>query len=376
MLLVLPRLFSTHPAWSPALKSLVIVCGLFLCCFFGAVFSEAHEPVVEVDSEAMRTAVLAWRDTLGPELTKKAAFKFEGPERTDWHFIPKDRLGVKWDDMNLEQRRAAHNLLRTALSSQGFFKALTIMSLEQELRRLEADRADVNQIRNPENYWFALFGDPSSDVGKGDEPWGWRVEGHHLSLNFSSVTGQVVSVTPAFFGTNPAELRDGPRAGLRVLGAEEDLGRELITSCTPEQLKSAIIAETAPGDVIALPGLEIKFGEPEGLGADEMTDEQQALLRKLLEELVGNFNGELKERALHELEHAGFDKLHLAWAGSVELGKGHYFRIHGPTLVIEYDNTQNDANHAHLVWHSPGNNFGADYLRRHYAESPHHQPAK
>ncbi len=354
----------------------LVVNSFFAAFFFSAVLSQAHEPVVEVDSEAMREAVLAWRDALGPELTKKATFKFEGPERTDWHFIPKDRVGVSWHDMNLEQRRAAHGLLRTALSSQGFFKALTIMSLEQELRRLEADRADVNQIRDPEKYWFALFGDPGSNDGRGDEPWGWRVEGHHLSLNFSSVTGQVVSVTPAFFGTNPAELRDGPRAGLRVLGAEEDLGRELITSCTPEQLKTAIIAETAPGDVIALPGIEINFGEPEGLGAEEMTDAQQALLRKLLDELVGNFNEELKERALHELEHAGFDKLHFAWAGNVERGKGHYFRIHGPTLVIEYDNTQNDANHAHLVWHSPGNNFAADYLRRHYAESPHHQKAK
>jgi hypothetical protein len=334
-------------------------------------FSSAHEPAVAVDSAAMRAAVIAWRDALGPELTKKATFTFEGPERTDWHFIPKERVGVKWDDMNLEQRRAAHSLLRTALSSQGFFKALTIMSLEQELRRMEADRPDVEQIRNPEKYWFALFGDPSSK-----DPWGWRVEGHHLSLNFSSVTGQVVSVTPAFFGTNPAELRSGPRTGLRVLGAEEDLGRELITSCSPEQLKTAVIDETAPGDVIALPGLEIKFGEPEGLSAEEMTDDQQSLLRKLLEELIGNFEGELKDKTFHELEHAGFDKLYFAWAGSLDVGKGHYFRIHGPTLVIEYDNTQNDANHAHLVWHSPGNNFGADFLRRHYAESPHHQHAK
>lgn len=316
----------------------------------------------------MRAAVLAWRKALGPELTAKATFDFDGKERTDWQFVPMDRVGVKWDDMNLAQRRAAHSLLRTTLSSQGYFKASTIMSLEQELRRIEADQPGVNERRNPEKYWFALFGDPASD-----EPWGWRIEGHHLSLNFSSVTGQVVSVTPAFFGTNPAELRDGPRAGLRVLGAEEDLGRELITSCSPEQRREAVIAVAAPGDVIALPGLEIKFGEPEGLSAADMTDEQQALFRKLLDEVIGNFNAELKEQAWHEIEHAGFDKVHFAWAGSLNRGEGHYFRIHGPTLVIEYDNTQSNANHAHLVWHSPGNNFGADYLRRHYEESPHHQ---
>ena len=329
--------------------------------------SFGHEPATAVDLPAMRDAVLAWREALGPELTAKATFDFAGKERTDWHFVPKDRVGVKWDEMNLEQRRAAHSLLRTALSSQGFFKAVTIMSLEEDLRRLEADRPDVEQRRDPEKYWFAMFGDPASDG-----PWGWRIEGHHLSLNFSSVTGQVVSVTPAFFGTNPAELREGPRTGLRVLGAEEDLGRELVASCSPEQRREAIIAVDAPGDIIAQPGLEIKFAEPEGLAAADMTESQRKLLRRLLDELLGNFNADLRKRAWHELEHADFGKVHFAWAGSTKRGEGHYFRIHGPTLVIEYDNTQNDANHAHLVWHSPGNNFGADYLRRHYEESPHH----
>jgi hypothetical protein len=330
--------------------------------------SHAHEPATAVELPKMREAVLAWRDSLGPELARKATFAFDDKRRTDWQFVPMERDGVNWSEMNLRQRRAAHALLRTALSSQGFFKAITIMSLENELRRMEADRPGVENIRDPEKYWFAIFGDPASD-----KPWGWRIEGHHLSLNFSSVIGQVVSVTPAFFGSNPAELRDGPRAGLRVLGAEEDLGRQLITSCSPEQQQTAIIAVDAPGDVIAMPGLEIKFAEPDGLAADQMTPEQQAILRRLVDELVGNFNPELKNQAWHEIEDAGFEKLHFAWAGSLERGKPHYFRVHGPTLAIEYDNTQNDANHAHLVWHSPGNNFGADFLRRHYEESPHHQ---
>ncbi len=315
----------------------------------------------------MRAAVVAWRDTLGPDLARQATFDFDGKERTDWQFVPMDRVGVKWDEMNLQQRRAAFALLRTALSNQGFFKAMTIMSLENELHRLEAGRPDARHVRDPERYWFALFGDPASD-----KPWGWRIEGHHLSLNFSSVSGQVVSVTPAFFGSNPAELRDGPRAGLRVLGMEEDLGRQLITSCSPDERKEAIIAVEAPGDVIAMPGLEINFAEPVGLAAAEMSAEQQALFRQLLDEVIGNFNHELKDQAWREIDEAGFDKLHFAWAGSLKPGEGHYFRIHGPTLVIEYDNTQNEANHAHLVWHSPGNNFGADFLRRHYAESPHH----
>lgn len=345
-----------------------LALGVFVATATGSNVSHSHETAVAVDLPKLRAAVIAWRTTLGPELVKKATFDFDGRERTDWQFVPMDRVGVSWQEMNLEQRRAAYALLRTALSSQGFFKAATIMSLEQELRRLEADRPGIEQIRNSEKYWFALFGDPTSE-----EPWGWRIEGHHLSLNFSSVTGQVISVTPAFFGTNPAELRDGPRAGLRVLGAEEDLARELITSCDDQQRREAIFAVDAPSDVIALPGLEINFGEPEGLSAKDMTAEQHVLIRRLLDEVIGNFNVELKEQAWHEIDDAGFDELHFAWAGGLNRGEPHYFRIHGPTLVIEYDNTQNDANHAHLVWHSPGNNFGADYLRRHYAESPHHQ---
>jgi hypothetical protein len=330
--------------------------------------TRCHEPAVEVDQEAMRSAILAWQAALGPELAKQATFAFDGLERTDWHFVPKDRVGVKWGDMNLEQRRAAHNLLRTGLSSQGYFKATTIMSLENKLRRIESDRPNVNNLRDPENYWFSVFGNPKSD-----KPWGWRIEGHHLSLNFSSVTGQVVSVTPAFFGANPAELRDGSRAGLRILGKEEDLARELVTSCSSEQLHEAVIMDAAPHDIIAQPGMEIKFAEPDGLSATDMTPSQQALLRKLLEELFGNYEADIRDKALHEMEHAGFDKLYFGWAGSLKKGEGHYFRIHGPTLVIEYDNTQNNANHAHLVWHSPSNNFAADFLRRHYAESPHHQ---
>lgn len=344
------------------------VAGAVVVSLVWAVVSHGHEPIILVDQQAMRAAALAWRDALDPELARQATFDLDSPVRTDWHFIPKEREGVNWGEMNLEQRRAAHQLLRTALSSQGYFKALTIISLENELRKIEADRPNVDQIRDPQKYWFALFGDPA-----GDEPWGWRIEGHHLSLNFSSITGQVLSVTPAFFGSNPAEVREGPRAGLRILGKEEDLGRELINSCTPAQLEEAIILDAAPDEIITQPGIEIKFAEPDGLAASSMTRSQRALLRKLLTELFGNYEAELRDKALHEMEHAGFDKLHFGWAGSTKRGEGHYFRIHGPTLVIEYDNTQNNANHAHLVWHSPSNNFAADFLRKHYEESPHHQ---
>jgi len=328
----------------------------------------AHEDSLEhAHAEEMRQATSAFLESLDENLREKATFPFDGDERTDWHFIPKERVGVNWHDMNLDQRRAAHVLLRTALSSQGYLKAATIMSLETELRRTESQRPNVERIRDPEKYWFAVFGDPTTE-----EPWGWKIEGHHLSLNFSSATGRMVAVTPAFFGANPAEIRQGPRAGLRVLGGEEDLARQLIQSCSDEQRAEAIIADESPGEVIAVPGKEIKFGEPAGLAAGEMNDEQQELLRRLVKELVNNFSQDLSRKFWSEIREAGFEKIHFAWAGSLEPGKGHYFRIHGPTLAIEYDNTQNDANHIHIVWHSPENNFGRDTLRRHYEESPHH----
>jgi hypothetical protein len=307
----------------------------------------------------------AFVETLSEPQRRQASWPFDDSERFNWHYVPRERAGLPIEKMSAASKTALHDLLRYALSETGYQKAVAVMSLEEPLGLIENHE---RFYRHPENYSVTVFGTP------GRLPWGWRIEGHHLSLNFSSVSGQVVSVTPAFFGSNPAELRDGPRAGLRVLGAEEDLGRQLITGCSPDERKEAIIAVDAPGDVIALPGLEINFAEPEGLSAAEMSADQQRLFRQLLDEVIGNFNRELKDQAWREIDEAGFDKLHFAWAGSLKRGEGHYFRIHGPTLVIEYDNTQNEANHAHLVWHSPGNNFGADYLRRHYSESPHHHP--
>ncbi len=214
-----------------------------------------HEtPLHGVNADMVKTAGY-FLSTLSGDLREKATFAFDGPERTDWHFIPKERVGVMFKEMNLEQRRAAHRLLKAALSVKGYLKATTIMSLEQILRELEADRPGTVERRDQEKYWFAIFGEPSTD-----QPWGWRVEGHHLSVNFSSVSGAIVSSTPFFVGANPAEVRTGPRAGLRVLGQEEDTGRKIMRALDERQQKVALIATEAPADVITVPGHAIDLG--------------------------------------------------------------------------------------------------------------------
>ena len=330
--------------------------------------ADGHESPLHGVNADMARAAGNFLDTLSDDLRKKATFAFDGPERTDWHFIPKERVGVAFKEMNLQQRRAAHRLLKNALSVKGYLKATTIMSLEQILRELEADRPGTVERRDQEKYWFAVFGEPGAD-----KPWGWRVEGHHLSINFSSVSGAIVSSTPLFLGANPAEVRVGPRAGLRVLGDEEDIGRRIMRSLDEEQRKVALIATEAPADVITVPGHEIDLGAPVGIALEEMPRVQRRRVFRLIRELVSNLRGELAAEEMRTIRESQRAKIHFAWAGSLKPGEGHYYRIHGSTFIIEYDNTQNEANHAHIVWHSLTNDFGLDTLKKHHAE--HHTEA-
>jgi hypothetical protein len=256
--------------------------------------------------------------------------------------------------------------MQSGLSATGYLKATSVMSLETILRALERERPDVERIRDEEKYYFSIFGEPSRD-----KPWGWRVEGHHLSLNFSSASGALVASTPCFFGANPAEVKSGPRAGLRVLAAEEDLARALMASLPDAQRTKAVILTEAPQDIITAPGHAIDVGQPAGVAAGEMSETSKAFLWRLVREYAWNLRHDLAGAELDAIQQAGVDAIYFSWAGSLDRGKGHYYRVHGPTFIIEYDNTQNDANHIHAVWHSLTNNFGLDALRKHYAESPH-----
>ncbi len=324
-------------------------------------------PATPPDPHPMAEAASAFLASLPPDQQDHAAAPFDDPNRLDWHFVPRDRRGLALKDMSDEQRIAAHTLLRAALSGGGYLKAVQITELESVLHELESTPTYDAAHRDPLNYAITIFGDPS-----GDAPWGWRFEGHHVSLNFSSVTGEV-AVTPAFFGANPAEVRGGPKAGLRVLAAEEELARELLGSLDTSQRAGAVIETGVPGDIVLAPG-----GGPERLGEERgaeyagMTGAQQRLVEALLEEWTGNLERRLGEAQLVRIREAGMGQIRFVWIGSDERGRPHYYRLRGPTFVIEYDNTQNDANHIHTVWRDLERDFGADLLREHLREDDDH----
>lgn len=298
--------------------------------------------------------------SLEAEQMAKATFKFDDPERFNWHFIPKERKGLPLKEMKPHQRSLAQALLSAGLSQQGYIKATTIMSLEDVLRIMENDQVGR---RDPERYFFTIFGEPS-DKGT----WGYRVEGHHISLNFTLVNGKVVA-SPNFFGANPAEVRQGPRKGLRVLHAEEDLGRELIVALTPEQKKVAIVSATAYKDILTEASRQASLkGQPSGLQASKLNKNQRTLLQAVLDEYTNNLPEQVAQARQEQIKQAG-DKLYFAWAGVEQRGGPHYYRIQSPDFLIEYDNTQNEANHIHSVWRDFNNDFADDLLKQHYKES-------
>jgi hypothetical protein len=316
----------------------------------------AHSPAADM-ADAAKNFLAA----LTPEQKAKAMFEFNDNERVNFNFVPMPRKGLPVVEMTSAQRQLAYVLLNSALSHRGYFKALTIMSLDQILYDME------NQAprRNPDLYYFSVFGEPGKDV------WGYRVEGHHLALNFAAKGDTVIASTPSFLGSNPAEVRTGPRTGLRVLGQEDDLGRKLVTSLDEKQKSTAIYATEAPPDVITGNKRKVSRLEPLGLSASKMNREQRVVLTGLIKEYLGRLRPELADADWAKIEKAGWDKVHFAWAGPTEPGKGHYYRVQSATFLFEYDNTQNNANHVHAVWRDFENDFGDDVLKRHYEQTPH-----
>jgi hypothetical protein len=320
------------------------------------------KPTNHRTAASMVNAAKSFLNSLTPEQRAKGAFAFADDQRLDWHFIPRARKGVPLKELDVKQRQLAHQLLKTGVSQSGYLKATTIMELEIVLRELQRERTD----RDPEVYYFTIFGEPSLK-----QPWGWRVEGHHLSLNFTVVSGKMVATTPAFFGANPAEVRQGVRQGLRVLGAEEDKARELLLSLDGPQRAIAIFDSKAPPDILTLAS---KTAEPlaaVGIQARQLNKQQMNLLTRLLEEYAASMAPELAAERLENLRRAGLDKIAFGWAGGIERGQPHYYRVQGPTFLIEYDNTQNNANHVHSVWRDFNGDFGRDLLRQHYHDTPH-----
>lgn len=332
---------------------------LTFCLFLPfAPIAQAHSESEQIAAEEMADAANRFLAALSPEQRQKAVYELQSDERMNWHFIPKTRNGLPVKEMTPEQRPLAIALLNSGLSHRAFLKASTIMTLEQILHEVEQGKGPK---RDPELYFVTIFGTPGS---KG--AWGWRFEGHHLAFNFTIVDGHHVSATPSFFGSNPAEVRTGPRKGLRVLAPEEDLARELVRSLNEEQKRVAIYSNEAPKDIITGADRKARLLKPDGIAASKLTDAQAELLWKTIKEYVYRARGEMADIDLKKVEKAGKDKIFFAWAGSTEKGQGHYYRIQGPTFLLEYDNTQNNANHVHAVWRDLESDFGEDLLREHY----------
>ena len=311
----------------------------------------------------MIDAAKAFLAAVGVEQKAQAALPFDAENRFDWHYIPRRRTGLPLAQMNDAQRKAAMDLLRASLSEPGFAKAETIRSLEHVLRALE--RSDH---RDAERYYFTVFGEPGPRGA-----WGWRYEGHHLSLNFTVVDGVVASTTPQFFGADPADVREGPQKGTRPLAAEEDLARALAESLTPAQRKLAVVKDEAPFDILTRASREATPQEDLGIPWEQLDKAQQAQLVSLLE---AHAAAQRPARAQERLARARAEKadVRFAWMGGTRKGEGHYYRIQGRTFLIEYDNTQDDANHIHTVWRDFKGDWGADVLGEHYRHQ--HAPSR
>lgn len=332
----------------------------------GARAHEGHSPadVAKVARDMAETAA-GFLAALSDEQRAKALYELKHDERMNWHFIPKSRNGLAIKDMSQTQRPLAQALLASGLSARGFINAVTIATLEDILGDLEKGKGPK---RDPEMYFVTVFGKPGPD-----STWAWRFEGHHLSLNFTIVDGKIVIGAPAFMGSNPENILEGPRKGMRLLGEAEDAGRKMILALNDEQKKKAVFQATVPKDIFTGASRKVKLDKQSGIPASDMTPAQKELLMALIGEYAGRMRPAVAALEKEKIEKAGLDKIFFGWVGETAPGKPHYYRVHGPTFLIEYDNIQNNANHIHSVWRDLENDFGADLLLKHHQES-HSEP--
>jgi hypothetical protein len=338
----------------------LVAAGLLGAMIAGAVVSAQRA------AAAMPTAANAFLASLTPEQRKLAAFPFESEERLRFNFIPDEmfpRNGLPLKAMSEPQRKAAHALLRTGLSDRGYQTYTAIIQLETILKAIEVNG---KLVRDPENYRFSVFGSPDSKSA-----WGWRVEGHHVSLHFSVINGSAIASTPSFAGSNPAEVRDGAQKGQRVLGLLEDTGRSLVMALDEGQRKTAVFNAVAPPEIVTTNVLDISPLDPAGIKASAMRPAQRDLLMKVIDAYAGMMAADVAAERMARLKAAGLDNIAFAWAGPLERGQKHYYRVQGPTFLIEFDNTQNDGNHVHSIWRDFKGDFGRDLLREHLKVAVH-----
>ncbi|MGA9773587.1 MAG: DUF3500 domain-containing protein [Blastocatellia bacterium] len=371
------------------LKEFMATTGLFLVSPESSLCSNLYQSAsrrgrTSHSAAAMAAAATAFLQSLSAEQMATALFPFQDAQRRDWNYRPRvgDELrskekdefrqqflaslprpkGIALKDMNPSQRRLAENLLSVGLSGHGLKKARGIISLEPIVKEL--DRG--NPVWDPESYSFILFGHLPSK-----RPWAWSMEGHHLSLNFTVTNNDRVASTPSFFGAVPAEVPDGQHKGMRVLAAEEDMARMLLKSLDERQRAKAMISAFAPRDILSGVRRKMDPFTPAGIRAGLLSQQHAQMLMNLLKEYAASMPDDIAALRMSRIRAAGFNNVHFAWAGGIERGQPHYYRIHGPSFLIEYDNVQNNANHIHTVWREFELDFGEDLLARHYKEAHH-----
>ena len=306
----------------------------------------------------MARAAGAWLAALDQRQQREAQLEWASRQRESWHYVPRSRPGVALRAMSPAQTAAAWDLLGSLLSARGLDQVRGQLTIERILGELSGSPG----FRDPGNYALLVFGDPA-----GSAPWAWRFEGHHLSLSVLVAPGHGVAVTPVFFGANPAHVPRGhAHGGFRLIGAEEDAAFSLIQSLDGGLRTQAVIADRSLGDIVSGPGRELDLKRFEGVPLARLNEAQRGGILRILELYAGTMREEIAAPALAKVREAGLEALHFAWAGSLARGRPHYFRVHGPTALVEYDNTQDGANHVHSVWIDPQGVFGRDLLKAHY----------
>ncbi len=318
-------------------------------------------------ADEMKAAVEALIAGINDEQKKALLSPMKHEERENFRYTPRDRHGLFYKDLDAKQREAVFSLLKTAMSEKGLLKSKQIMMLEGVLAKLE----NRPEFRDPEKYWVAIFGTPGDAKG-----WAWRFEGHHLSLNFT-VVGDKVALTPSFFGSNPGEVREGEHKGLRVLDDEEEVARQLAKVLLMKGRKQVRFTDKSPKEILtgeASDALRPKSGkriQPVGMSVADMDKDERIQLISLLQVYLERYRPELAQVELKAIIDDGIDKLHFGWAGSLEKGEAWYYRVQGPTFLMEACNFQNNANHVHAVWRKFDGDFGRDILGDHFKK--HHQ---